>query len=76
MIIRRLDKIKQTLQRIPSVAVMGRQLLIINCCILLRTVVFSKDLDDGSYGYYIGYNEKVEICRFLNDFNLLEWNKQ
>jgi hypothetical protein len=34
---------------------------------------FSTGYGDGSYGTYVGYDSKGNICRLLTDFGLVEW---
>jgi hypothetical protein len=37
---------------------------------------FSTGYGDGTYGTYVGYDDKGNICRLLTDFGLVEWWKK
>ncbi len=37
---------------------------------------FSTGYGDGSYGTYVGYDSKGNVCRLLTDFGLVEWWKK
>lgn len=37
---------------------------------------FSTGYGDGTYGTYVGYDEKGNICRLLTDFGIVDWLKK
>ena len=34
---------------------------------------FSTGYGDGTYGTYVGYDEKGNVCRLLTDFGIVDW---
>jgi hypothetical protein len=34
---------------------------------------FSTGYGDGTYGTYVGYDKKGNVCRLLTDFNIVDW---